>query len=431
MTVVEAELGRRLRLARKAWNLTQGEVAEALGLSRSAVSEMEAGRRGVSGLELHRLAHIYGRDMADFLEEDFEPTATIAALFRRHAKVSLSPCAMESLRRCVALGRETANLEMKVGRSRGRPKLPAYPRNPPGTPWDAVEQGSTVAADERRRLELENRPLPDMACLLESQGVRTTLADMPDDISGVAFIDSRTGFVVAANQSHPFLRRRFSFAHEYAHLLFDRETEGIVSTAGDRDALREVRANAFAASFLMPADAIRAFVAELAKGHRSRRRTDIYDENAPLRVSTRSKPESQKLQIHDIVLLAHHFNVSCPAMLYRLASLRLITDEERKALAEQHGNGVSSHIRHFFGLPEPDDASERKQLRARFLHLALEAFRQEEITRRKLVELVRLAGGGVNGNLFGILDRFAMSTTSTPAANPCVQGSEVVRGSVR
>jgi len=411
MTVTEAELGRRLRLARKAWKLSQGEVAEILDLSRSAVSEMEAGRRGVSGLELHRLAHLYGRDMADFLEEDFEPTATIVALFRRHAKVALSPCAMESLRRCVAVGREVANLERKVGRSRGLPKLPAYSHTPPGTPWNAVDQGSTVAAVERRRLDLENRPLPDMARLLESQGVSTTLADMPDDVAGLAFMDFRTGFVVAANRSHHVLRRRFSFAHEYAHLLFDREMEGIVSIADERDALREVRANAFAASFLMPADAVRAFVADLAKGHRSRRRMDIYDENAPLRISARSKPESQRLQMHDIVILAHHFIVSCPAILYRLVSLRLITDEERKALADQHTNGVSRDIRRLFGLPEPDDASEREQYRARFLHLALEAFRQEEITKRKLVELIRLAGEEESSDILGILDEITAATT--------------------
>lgn len=415
MTTIEAELGRRLRLARKAWRLTQDDVAKALDVSRSAVSEMEAGRRGVSGLELHRLAHLYGRDMADFLEDDFEPTATIAALFRRHAKVSLGPCALESLRRCVALGREAANLERKIGWSRERSRLPAYPHAPPGTQWDAVVQGSTVAADERRRLDLENRPLPDVACLLESQDVRTTLADMPDDVSGLALMDCRTGFVVAVNRSHPFLRRRFSFAHEYAHLLFDREAEGIVSIANERDALREVRANAFAASFLMPADTVRAFVNDLAKGHRSRRRTEIYDENAPLRVSARSKPESQRLQLHDVVLLAHHFTVSCPAVLYRLVSLRLITDEERKALAHQHSKGVSRDLRRLFGLPEPDDASEREQFRARFLHLALEAFRQEEITMRKLGELVRLAGVEEDCALTDLLAELAASTTSAVA----------------
>lgn len=410
MTVIEAELGRRLRLARKAWKLTQGEVAKALDLSRSAVSEMEAGRRGVSGLELHRLADLYGRDMADFLEEDFEPTATIAALFRRHANVALGPCARESLRRCVALGREAANLERKVGRGRGRPKVPSYTHAPPGTQWDAVEQGSAVAADERRRLDLENRPAPDVAHLLESQGVRTTLADMPDEVSGLAFMDSRTGFIVAANRSHPFLRRRFSFAHEYAHLLFDREVEGVVSIADERDALREVRANAFAASFLMPADAVRAFVADLAKGHRSRRRTAIYDENAPLQIKARSKPDSQRVQMHDVVLLAHHFTVSCPAALYRLASLRLITDGERKTLAEQHDAGASRDMRRLFGLPKPDDASERTKFRARFLHLALEAFWQEEITKRKLIELIQLAGAEADGGIVGILDDLAGST---------------------
>ncbi len=415
MTAIEVELGRRLRLARKAWKLSQADVAKALDLPRSAVSEMEAGRRGVSGLELHRLAYLYGRDMADFLDEDFEPTDAIAALFSRHAKVRLSPCALEPLRRCAALGRETANLERRLGRGRRRTGLPAYPQAPPGSQWEAVEQGSAVADDERSRLNLENRPLPDMARLLESQGVRTTLVDMPDNISGLVFMDSRTGFIVAANRSHPVLRRRFSFAHEYAHLLFDRKMEGRVSITDERGTLREVRANAFAASFLMPADAVRAFVADLAKGHRSRRRIDIYDENAPLRVSTRSKAKSQRLQLHDVVLLAHHFVASCPAVLYRLVSLRLITDEERKVLADQHAAGVSRRFRLLFGLAEPDQASEPEHSRARFLHLALEAFRQEEITRRKLMELVQLAGVDESCNLSGILDDFAPSTTSAVA----------------
>ena len=415
MTTIEVELGRRLRLARKAWKLSQADVAEALDLPRSAVSEMEAGRRGVSGLELHRLAYLYGRDMADFLDEDFEPTGAIAALFRRHAKVRLSRCALESLRRCAALGRETANLERRLGRSQGRTGLPAYSHVPPGSLWEAVEQGSAVAADERGRLDLENRPLPDVARLLESQGVRTTLVDMPDNISGLVFMDSRTGFIVAANRSHHVLRRRFSFAHEYAHLLLDRKMEGRVSIADEQGTLREVRANAFAASFLMPAYAVRAFVADLAKGHRSRRRMDIYDENAPLRVSTRSKSASQRLQMHDVVLLAHHFVVSCPAVLYRLVSLRLITDEERKVLADQHAAGVSRRFRLFFDIPEPDNASEREQFRARFLHLAVEAFRQEEITRRKLMELVQLAGVDESNDLSGILDGFAPSTISAVA----------------
>ena len=128
------------------------------------------GSQGRVRAELRRLAHLYyGRDIADFLEEDFEPTATIAALFRRHAKVSLSPCAMESLRRCMALGRETANFERKVGRSRGQPILPRTPALRPerhGTPCSRLSRGGRRRG---RRLELENRPPPDVAAFLESR----------------------------------------------------------------------------------------------------------------------------------------------------------------------------------------------------------------------------------------------------------------------
>ena len=46
------ELGRRLRVAREARGLSQQAVADALGLARTAVTQMEAGNRSVSTLEL-------------------------------------------------------------------------------------------------------------------------------------------------------------------------------------------------------------------------------------------------------------------------------------------------------------------------------------------------------------------------------------------
>lgn len=391
MTITATELGRRLQEARESWKLTQTEVAESLDVPRSAVSEMEAGRRGVSALELHRLARLYGRAMADFLEPDFGQDEATAGLLRRHPEVALCRETMESLRRCAALRRETANLQRKLGYSHGSIGLPAYPGPPAGSRWAAVEQGSAVATAERHRLGLGSRPLPDLAGLLESQGVQTTLIPLPHDVSGLALMDDRTGFLVAVNGSHPVVRRRFSFAREYAHVLFDRRAKGLVSRVGERNDLREVRANAFATSFLMPEVAVRAFVASLSKGRASRLRTDIYDEHTPLQVTARSKPRSQELQLHDVVLLVHHFAVSCPAAHYRLKSLGLIDERERLALADQHRSGLSRRLRRFFKLSEPDDSGGSEQFQSRFLHLALDAYRQEYITRCKLEELVQLA----------------------------------------
>lgn len=68
-------LGRRLRAVRKARGLTRREVADALGLPRTAVTRIETARRSVSTLELSRLARVYYRPVACFLEDTAEEDA--------------------------------------------------------------------------------------------------------------------------------------------------------------------------------------------------------------------------------------------------------------------------------------------------------------------------------------------------------------------
>ena len=97
---------------------------------------------------------------------------------------------------------------------------------------------------------------------------------MDDGISGLTLISADGNVLVAANRKHPIMRRRFSFAHEYAHVLLDRELRTILSHERDRSSLMEVRANAVAASFLMPAQGVRSYVDALSKGLGSRTRAD-------------------------------------------------------------------------------------------------------------------------------------------------------------
>jgi transcriptional regulator with XRE-family HTH domain len=54
------EIANRLRSAREAAGLSQGQVAKILDLHRPTISEIEAGRRKVSGEELTRFAVLYG-----------------------------------------------------------------------------------------------------------------------------------------------------------------------------------------------------------------------------------------------------------------------------------------------------------------------------------------------------------------------------------
>ena len=391
VAITEGELARRLRTAREACQMTQEEVADHLELSRATISQMEQGRRGVSSLELHRLAHLYGRDLHDFLEEDVPEGDMVMALFRRQPGVAMDAGVLDSLRQCITLGREITNLESRLGLDRGLATIPIYPVPPPDSKWDAVQQGRLVAAKERYRLNLGDAPLPDVVDLLESQGIRTAQVDLPDDISGLTLIDARHGILVAVNRRHHVLRRRFSCAHEYAHVFFDREIRGMLSRSSDRSNRNEVRANAFAAAFLMPEGAVRSFVHGLAKGHPSRGQMDVYDGAAALHAEGRMEPGSQDIQMHDLVQLAHHFGVSRVAMLYRLKGLRMIDETERTRLAAEDKAGHGRAISELLGLPELDNEAARNRFHSRFLSLGMEALRREEITRAKLRELIRLA----------------------------------------
>lgn len=215
------------------------------------MSQMETGQRGVSGLELHWLAQLYSGDVGDFLEDRFEESNPVAAMFRAHPELRESPAATASLRLCGELHREVANLHELLELDRGISTIPEYSLLTPRSKWDAVQQGNTAAEKERRRLDLGIAPLSDVADLLGAQGISTVLVDMDDGISGLTLISSDGNVLVAANRTHHILRRRFSFAHEYAHVLWDRGLKAILSRPKYRSSLMEVRANAFAASFLI------------------------------------------------------------------------------------------------------------------------------------------------------------------------------------
>lgn len=50
----------RLREAREAAGLSQGQVAKKIGMHRPTISEIEAGRRKISAEELDTFANLYG-----------------------------------------------------------------------------------------------------------------------------------------------------------------------------------------------------------------------------------------------------------------------------------------------------------------------------------------------------------------------------------
>lgn len=70
-------LGVKLREAREYLGLKQDQVARHIDLPRTAVSEIENGHRGVSAIELKKLARLYQRPVNWFTGD--EPTTAVPA----------------------------------------------------------------------------------------------------------------------------------------------------------------------------------------------------------------------------------------------------------------------------------------------------------------------------------------------------------------
>lgn len=81
-------VGARLREAREFLGLTQEDVADALGIPRTSVIAMEAGRRKVTGLELRRLGRLYRRPIDWLLGESDSAVHDVEALHRATAALS-------------------------------------------------------------------------------------------------------------------------------------------------------------------------------------------------------------------------------------------------------------------------------------------------------------------------------------------------------
>jgi Zn-dependent peptidase ImmA (M78 family)/transcriptional regulator with XRE-family HTH domain len=385
-------LGQRLRQARELAGISQQVAADAIGAPRTALTQLEAGKRSVSTLELTKLAGIYHRPVMYFLEENPEEDDDIfVALHRAAPGLADTPEVKHCVNLCVDLCREGVALEHLLGRI-DRSGPPTYTESVPSRPIEAVSQGERVAEQERRRLGIGSAPIADMADLIAGQGVWASGADLPNDMSGLFLRHRSIGLAILVHANHPPARKRFSYAHEYAHALLDRDRTVTVSSSDNAADLVEKRANAFAAAFLMPAEGVTDLLRSLDKGQPSRGARAIFDAATGGKIQTelRTAPGSQQITYQDAAMIAHHFGVSYQAAAYRLLSLRHISHKECESLLGQTETG-KDYLRAldmFDELEKPEDEKLwTRELRSQVAHLALEAYRREEISRGKLLDI--------------------------------------------
>ena len=261
-------------------------MARHLELSRPSIAQIELGNRARRPAWSSRSSRGF---MAGTFETSLRQSSILGDRARSfpHRSEGSGQEAMEAFRDCI----------VTVPRG-GQPRVPPRPGPLAGrrssrtrsrrqsTRWQAVEQGNHVAADERRRLGLGNRPLWEASPVSGRAGHPDRHAGLTDEVSGLD-ADGAAGSALRSLSTgqHHLLRRRFSWIHEYAHVLLDRSAAGNHQRRSRRDDLSEVRANSFAASFLMQEEGVRAYLADLGRGHlpASGSRSSTGTKRSPLR----------------------------------------------------------------------------------------------------------------------------------------------------
>jgi Zn-dependent peptidase ImmA (M78 family)/transcriptional regulator with XRE-family HTH domain len=387
----QAELGRRLREARELCGRSQQEAAEAIDVPRTAITQIEAGNRAVSTLELTRLARLYRVNVTHFFEEEAEDISVV--LHRAENGLDKDPAVKQKLRRCLDLCQKGRDIE-KLLKGDAERMPPSYRLAVPNGIGEAVAQAEQVAEQERRRLGIETMPIADMAELLATQGIWVAGTDLPSQVSGLLWHHPAIGLAILVNASHVRARRRFSYAHEYAHALLDRDRGQTlnVSSADNASEVIEKRANAFAAAFLMPKAGVSELLKGMDKGQPSKWEQSIFDVATERRIDAqwRSSPGSQTITYKDAATLAHHFGVSYQAAVYRLRSLNFLSQKECSELLRQEEAG-RNYLR-LLGMVDDiegrDDLKiQKRELRGQIVSLAIEAYRREELSRGQLLDL--------------------------------------------
>jgi Zn-dependent peptidase ImmA (M78 family)/DNA-binding XRE family transcriptional regulator len=347
----------RLQEARKAAGLTQQDVANRLGVARTTVVAIEKGERRITPHELLQLASLYGRSVSSLVTRR-TVTDSLVMQFRANQREA-GPGFDQATNELQQRSEDYVELERMVGAPSAKRFPPEYDTKG-GAPERIAED---VATAERNRLGIGDGPIGNLRDRLETDvGIRVFYFPMVSNIAGVFGYSDVLGACVGVNSKHPRDRRNWTLAHEYGHFLMTRyQVEVTVLTTDKKLVGRERLADSFAKYFLMPASGL------------NRRFTEL------LRVSEKGAT------LADVCSLANLYHISVQALVLRLEELsRLPNGTWEKLSAEGF---KAQHAQKLLGI----DANPpiREHLPRRYVALAVEAFRRDQLSEGQLARFLR------------------------------------------
>ena len=295
---MDASVVARVRQIIAASGRSQRDLADEIGIDGPKLTKSLRGTRQFSSYELAALAEIAGRSVEWILTGN-----DAARLSFAHRSTIASPETVDNP------GREYAVIVAERyadARSFGFVDEPkSLPTPPRGTRYVVAAEQLAATAGALIGSPVSQLDWPGLLASVERAfDVNIAVDELAEGIDGLSLIDGDTRIVVIAPTDRSG-RQRFTLAHELGHILFrDGGRHVIEEQLFETKSHDESRANAFAASFLMPKDEISEWLV-------GRDPVDVFSE------------------------LVWDFRVSPDSMAWRLFNLELISAQDRAALSSK------------------------------------------------------------------------------------------------
>jgi Zn-dependent peptidase ImmA (M78 family)/transcriptional regulator with XRE-family HTH domain len=343
----------RISEAMKVAGVSQRALAAAIGLDPPTLSKALSGKRGFKPLELALISETLSVPVQDLLADRTAPAERESVAAR--VQPDASPAA-ES-----ALARVNQMLELNDLLSElGFPGLPAHKpqRHARGQPH---QQGELLAQRLRSQAGLGDADLPTDVSQLASDvedkfNIDVAIEPLEPGLDGLAITRGDYNLIMVSS-SIAAHRQRYTIAHELGHLVAGDRGDTIDENINFSKTPEESRANAFAAAFLMPANALR---------------TAVGDKSAP----------TEQL----IADLLARYRVSLDALAFRLHNLGLINAAGRDAVRRMS----SARIALRQGRASDLQARHDRHWPGGLLRRAVEAYVKGRISVRPIAQLVKV-----------------------------------------
>ncbi|MBN7774148.1 helix-turn-helix domain-containing protein [Clostridium aminobutyricum] len=239
----------RLKEARLFRKMTMADLAQSVGINKQAISQFENNKISPDPLTLRRISEALNFPYSFFVE--YDPPSIIGNTYFRALYSSKKKDLAAQQIKAKYLARAHAALATKVR---------FLPLNLPDVAMDRSMTIEELAMRTRQHWDLGDAPIPNMVGLLERNGI--VVGEFATDSREIdAFYqyyeqdNSPTYCVILGTDKKSFFRRQFNCAHELGHILLHERYSDLDEIDRDEFRERENEANAFAAAFLLPAEA--------------------------------------------------------------------------------------------------------------------------------------------------------------------------------